>query len=119
MPLHWRGRATVSARKPQPYFLPSDVVICGEVRNLKGGRAMPKNKETREQREKREIDEELSRQLEETFPASDPLKVTRSNPATQITPRPIRSAEASIYGGHWRCMSQTRWPAQPRTPQAR
>ena len=49
---------------------------------------MPKNKETREQREKREFDEELSRQLEETFPASDPLKVTRSNPVTQITPRP-------------------------------
>ena len=49
---------------------------------------MPKNKETREQREKRELDEELSRQLEETFPASDPPKVTRSNPTTQITPGP-------------------------------
>ena len=49
---------------------------------------MPKNKETREQREKRELDEELSRQLEETFPASDPPKVTRSNPATQFTSRP-------------------------------
>jgi hypothetical protein len=49
---------------------------------------MPKHKETREQREKRELDEELNRQLEETFPASDPPKVTRSNPATQITPRP-------------------------------
>lgn len=28
---------------------------------------------------KREADEELDRQLEETFPASDPLKVTRSS----------------------------------------
>jgi hypothetical protein len=49
---------------------------------------MPKEKETLEQREKRELDDELDRQLEETFPASDPLKVTRSIPATQITPKP-------------------------------
>jgi hypothetical protein len=49
---------------------------------------MPKHKETRKQRERRELDNELSRQLEGTFPASDPPKVTRSNPATQITPRP-------------------------------
>ena len=54
---------------------------------------MPKHKETREQRKKRELDEELSRQLEETFPASDPPKVTRSNPATQITPRPENGDE--------------------------
>ena len=33
---------------------------------------MPKHKETREQRERRELDNELNRQLEETFPASDP-----------------------------------------------
>jgi hypothetical protein len=45
-------------------------------------------RETREEREKRELDNELSRQLEQTFPASDPPKVTRSSPATQITPRP-------------------------------
>jgi hypothetical protein len=49
---------------------------------------MRKHKETREQRERRELDNELNRQLEETFPASDPPKITRSNPATQITPRP-------------------------------
>jgi hypothetical protein len=48
---------------------------------------MPNEKETREQREKREVDDELNRQLEETFPASDPPKVTRSSPASQITPR--------------------------------
>lgn len=53
-----------------------------------GGRAMPKENETREQREKREVDDELNRQLEETFPASDPPKITRSIPATQITPKP-------------------------------
>lgn len=33
--------------------------------------------ETREQREKRELDEELNRQLEQSFPASDPPKITR------------------------------------------
>lgn len=49
---------------------------------------MPKENETREQREKREVDDELNRQLEETFPASDPPKITRSIPATQITPKP-------------------------------
>ena len=54
---------------------------------------MPKHKETREQRERRELDKELSRQLEETFPASDPPKITRSNPATQITPRPNTDKE--------------------------
>ena len=49
---------------------------------------MARRTETCEQRQKRELDNELSRQLEETFPASDPPKVTRSAPATQITPRP-------------------------------
>lgn len=37
-------------------------------------------KETRAQREKRELDEELNRQLEQTFPASDPPKITRTPP---------------------------------------
>jgi hypothetical protein len=59
---------------------------------------MPKVKETREQREKRELDDELNRQLEETFPASDPLKVTRSSPATQITPKPGTNDEGQKTG---------------------
>ena len=37
---------------------------------------MTKEIETREQREKRELDEELNRQLEQTFPASDPQSWT-------------------------------------------
>ena len=49
---------------------------------------MPKRGETRKERKKRELDDELDRQLEQTFPASDPPKVTRSSPATQVTPRP-------------------------------
>jgi hypothetical protein len=38
---------------------------------------MPKEKMTSEEREKQCLDEELDRQLEQTFPASDPLKITR------------------------------------------
>jgi len=43
-------------------------------------------KRTREASE-RALEDELDRELEDTFPASDPLKVTRSKPARRITPR--------------------------------
>ena len=56
---------------------------------LKRGRAMPKDKEAREEREKQKLD----RELEETFPASDPPKVTRSIPTTQITSTPRQDEE--------------------------
>jgi hypothetical protein len=56
--------------------------------NASKGSAMPKAKETREQRKKRKIDENLDRELEQSFPASDPPKITRSDPGTQITPIP-------------------------------
>lgn len=46
---------------------------------------MTKEIETREQREKRELDEELNRQLEQTFPASDPPKITRAAAAKRKT----------------------------------
>jgi hypothetical protein len=48
---------------------------------------MPKDKETREQRKKRELNDELDRQLEQTFPASNPPKITRS-PPKQTRPKP-------------------------------
>ena len=48
---------------------------------------MSKRNESPEMRRKREIDEELDRQLEQTFPASDPPKITRSLPR-QTTPKP-------------------------------
>jgi hypothetical protein len=41
---------------------------------------MQKEKETPEQRQHRKLDEELDRQLEQTFPASDPPKITRTPP---------------------------------------
>jgi hypothetical protein len=48
---------------------------------------MPK-KMTREQRERKAVEDELDRELDQSFPASDPPKITRSSPAGQITPRP-------------------------------
>jgi hypothetical protein len=48
---------------------------------------MSKQKETPEQRVKRELDEELDRQLEQTFPASDPPKITRSVPPMPTEPK--------------------------------
>jgi hypothetical protein len=49
---------------------------------------MSKENDPRRQQEKQQFEDELDRQLEQTFPASDPLKLTRSDPARQITPRP-------------------------------
>lgn len=49
---------------------------------------MPEDTRRREQRDREAVEEELDRQLEQTFPASDPLKVTRSSPGSQITPKP-------------------------------
>jgi hypothetical protein len=49
--------------------------------------AMEKEKETREQREKRQVEDELDLELEQTFPASDPPKITRSTPGSQMTPK--------------------------------
>ena len=44
------------------------------------------HKESREQREREKIEDELDRELEQTFPGSDPLNITRSIPGRQITP---------------------------------
>lgn len=45
----------------------------------------PKNDET-----KRELDLELDRELEGTFPASDPLKITRKSGPRKSTSQPRR-----------------------------
>ncbi|MDX3968335.1 MAG: hypothetical protein QHD01_17285 [Bradyrhizobium sp.] len=52
-----------------------------------GQRELSSEYETSEQREKRELDEELDRQLRQTFPASDPPKITR--PAKRIVRNPL------------------------------
>ena len=59
---------------------------------------MPNEKMTREERERKAVDDELDRQLEQTFPASDPPKVTRSSPDGQITPKP--HVEDDAEGNH-------------------
>jgi hypothetical protein len=41
---------------------------------------MPKERTTSEQREWQCLDEELDYELAQTFPASDPLKITRPGP---------------------------------------
>jgi hypothetical protein len=38
------------------------------------------SKETKDERAKRKLDLDLDRELEDTFPASDALKITRSRP---------------------------------------
>ena len=69
-----------------------DIRIRGPLRSLHAAGStnweisvVTKEIETREQREKRELDEELHRQVEQTFPASDPLKITRSAAARRNT----------------------------------
>jgi hypothetical protein len=45
-------------------------------------------RETREERAKREVDLRLDRELEDTFPASDPLKITRGTPRNRSRREP-------------------------------
>lgn len=59
---------------------------------------MPKEKPTREQRERKAVEDKLDRELEQTFPASDPPKITRSAPEGQITPKPDVENEAEGNG---------------------
>lgn len=51
---------------------------------------MPTEKDKLEQRRKRELDDELNRQLEQTFPASDPPKITR-NPQSEPVSKPTEN----------------------------
>ena len=59
---------------------------------------MPKEKTTREQRERKAVEDELDRELEQTFPASDPPKITRSSPGGQITAKSHRPALCGATG---------------------
>jgi hypothetical protein len=43
--------------------------------------------ESRKQREREKVEDELDHELEQTFPGSDPLNITRSIPSSQITPK--------------------------------
>jgi hypothetical protein len=63
------------------------------------------SKETLSQREKRDLDRQLDKELEDTFPASDPPKITRSaakSPSVtdrtgkSAAPRKVRAKRLSI-----------------------
>ena len=58
---------------------------------------MPNSRETREQREKREVDERLDRELEQSFPASDPPTVTRNVPYAPTVKLLVDDKEDTIY----------------------
>jgi hypothetical protein len=44
--------------------------------------------ETKTRRKRSEIEAELDRELEQSFPASDPPQITRGDPDAEITPKP-------------------------------
>lgn len=54
---------------------------------------MPTKKDTAEQRRKQELDDELNQELEQTFPASDPPKITR-NPKSEPVLKPDEDGTA-------------------------
>jgi hypothetical protein len=57
-------------------------------------------KETSAQREKKEIDRRLDEELEGTFPASDPPKITRfSANSTSVVDRTRRNARVATFRG--------------------
>jgi hypothetical protein len=53
-------------------------------------------KETLKQRDKRKLDLQLDKELEETFPASDPLKITRYSSETSAPTSPSRSTDTAL-----------------------
>lgn len=46
------------------------------------------SKQTKEEQKKRKLDLELDRELEDSFPASDALKITRRSPERHVPPDP-------------------------------
>jgi hypothetical protein len=49
---------------------------------------MPDDKADQNRREKLKLDEELDRELEQTFPASDPPKITQAGSRPHMPKRP-------------------------------
>jgi hypothetical protein len=54
---------------------------------VKEGDAMTETRKLREPREQQAVEEELDWELEQTFPASAPPKMTRSALNSQVTPK--------------------------------
>jgi hypothetical protein len=53
-------------------------------------------KETLKQRDKRKLDLQLDDELDGTFPASDPLKITRYSSETPVPARPSRTTNTAL-----------------------
>jgi hypothetical protein len=52
-------------------------------------------KETLKQRDKRELDLQLDEELDGTFPASDPLKITRYSSEVSAPARPSQNTDTA------------------------
>jgi hypothetical protein len=48
-----------------------------------------------------EVEDDLDRELEQTFPASDPLKVTRSDPGSQFLAKQLQHPLAGELPNGW------------------
>ena len=55
---------------------------------MPGKKPTDRKERDRDESDRQTVEDELDRELEDTFPASDPPKITRSPPKTQITPKP-------------------------------
>ena len=53
-------------------------------------------KETLKQRDKRKLDLQLDEELDGTFPASDPLKITRYSSEAPAPTRPPRTTKTAL-----------------------
>jgi hypothetical protein len=53
-------------------------------------------KETLKQRDKRKLDLQLDEELEGTFPASDPLKITRFSSKIHTSVKPSKKKDAAV-----------------------
>jgi hypothetical protein len=62
---------------------------------MNGGRVMAA-RETFAEREKRELDLQLDEELEGTFPASDPLKITRCSAKSRSVAEPVPKKNAAV-----------------------
>ena len=56
-------------------------------------------KETLKQRDKRKLDLQLDEELEGTFPASDPLKITRFSRTTRPSVKPSKNDDVALFVG--------------------
>lgn len=54
------------------------------------------SRDSKQEQAKRKLDVELDRQLEDTFPASDALKITRRRPEIPVTPRQSTDDQACV-----------------------